>query len=103
MAKPPTTWKNFERYVCRLFGGERRGADYADRDGGKNDCVGVPGFSIECKYGNITYGTLLQAVEQARTSAAVEEIPIGVVKKKGQADRDALVVMNIVDFVEWFG
>ncbi len=96
-------WKQFERRIARLFGGKRRGADYGGRSGGKNDCI-VDGFSIECKLNKApSYGLAVNAALQAEASAVPSEIPIGIVKRKKQLDKDALVVMRLETFMKWFG
>ena len=95
-------WKQFERRIARLFGGERRGADYGGAQGGKNDCI-VPGWSIECKlYGRPSYQVMLDAARQAEKAAEDSEIPIAVVKRNGDHDKNALVIMRLDTFVEWF-
>lgn len=96
------SWKKWERWVCRQFGGQRRGPDYRDAQGGKNDCS-VPGWSIECKYGaRMTYQVMLDACRQAEKAAERFDIPVAVVKRKGDANKDGLVVMRAETFLEWF-
>jgi len=100
------SWKAFERRIAKLFGGERRGADYADRLGGKNDII-VAGFSIECKLlKRPTYQQMFDACIQAENSAeSIIDIPIAIVKKnkQGLKDKDALVVMRLETFLGFFG
>jgi len=100
-------WKAFERRICPLFGGQRRGADYADQLGGKNDCIKTPGFSIELKLlKRPTYQQIFDACIQAENnSESVIDIPIAIVKKnrQGLKDKDALVVMRLGTFLDFFG
>ena len=51
--KPSTTWKSVELKIARYLGGERRGADFVERDGsstGKDDVTGLPGWAVEIKH-----------------------------------------------------
>ena len=101
------SWKAFERRICKLFGGQRRGADYGDSRGGKNDCVSVAGFSIELKLlKRPTYQQMFDACVQAENNSEnIIDIPIAVVKKnlQGLKDKDALVVMRLGTFLDFFG
>jgi len=95
-------WKRTERDICRLFGGERRGADYADQDGGKNDCINEF-WSIEVKrWKRPIYSAMYQDVLNAEARASAGQIPIGVFLKKGQNTKDGLVSMRLETFLEWF-
>ena len=101
------SWKALERRICPMFGGKRRGADYGDRLGGKNDCVDTPGFSIELKLlKRPTYQQMYDACVQAESSTeSIVDIPIAIVKKnkQGLKDKDALVVMRLETFLDFFG
>ena len=100
------SWKAWERRVAKLFGGQRRGADYGDSRGGKNDII-VAGFSIEVKLlKRPTYQQMFDACVQAESSAEnIIDIPIAIVKKnkQGLKDKDALVVMRLETFLGFFG
>lgn len=98
------TWKARERRVCRLFGGERRGADYADQDGGKNDCIGTKGWSIEIKnMARPSFAIICEDVRKAEARGNEFDIPIGIMFKKGMRDKDGIVSMRLETFLEWFG
>lgn len=104
---PDRSWKAWERRVAKLFGGQRRGADYkAKEGGGKNDII-LEGWSIECKlYARPSFGVMMEAVRQAEANVDDPyDIPIGVIKKKGRGipDKDALVIMRLETFLEFFG
>ena len=103
---PDKSWKAWERRVAKMFGGQRRGADYGDSRGGKNDII-VKGFSIECKLlKRPTYQQMYDACIQAESSAEeVIDIPIAIVKKnrQGLKDEDALVIMRLKTFRDFFG
>ena len=96
-------WKAFERRVAEVFGGKRRGAYTGDGAHGKSDVI-APGWGIECKlYTNPDYDTLLAAARQAERNRENEsEIPVGVIKRKGGKDSNALVVMRLEVFAEFF-
>ena len=99
---PPNTWKAFERFVSKYLGGTRRGADFGDATGGKNDII-HEWLSPECKYGaRITYGLIQQALRQAERAATKEQLPIAIVKKKGDSNEEAVVCINIKWFRDWF-
>ena len=98
-------WKKWERYVCKLFGGRRRGADFrSNTGGGKNDCI-KPGWSIECKYHKqLGYATILSACNQSEQAREhVLDIPIAVVKRPGDRNKNALVCMRLETFMKYFG
>ena len=105
MTKPSASWKIFEGKICRLFRGKRRGADYSDGQFGKNDCVNTPGWSIEIKYlARPSWGVILENSKNAVARAKTGEIPIGIVRKKGEGSvmENTLVTMPLKDFLEWF-
>jgi len=103
MSKPPTTWKSWERRVAKMFGGVRRGADYGGYSGGKNDVI-LAGYSIEVKLlSNPHWGDLVGAVAQAQKAKEHDDdIPLVVIRKKGDKDTSALVIMAVSDFVSNF-
>ena len=97
------SWKAFERRIAKRFGGERRGADYRSKDGGKNDII-IEGWSIECKLlSRPSFGQMSTAFDQAVDASEPGDIPIAIIKKKFDADANALVVMKLDEFMEWFG
>jgi hypothetical protein len=98
-------WKAWERTVAAVFGGKRRGA-YTGSGGnnsGKTDII-VPGWAIECKLlGRPGFQDLLDASRQAESNReCATDIPVAVVKRKGDPVGDALVVMRLEEFREWF-
>ena len=102
--KPPASWKNFERRICRMFGGDRRGAYVSDGKCGKNDCVDTEGFSIELKLlKRPTYQQMYDACMQAEKNKEKDtDIPIAIVKKNGVRDKNALVIMRLEQFRDFF-
>ena len=99
---PTNTWKAFERFVSKYLGGTRRGADFRSATGGKNDVI-HEWLSIECKYNaRPSWSLIRQALRQAIGAATEEQLPIAVIKKRGEADEDAVVCVPIKFFKEWF-
>lgn len=96
---PDKAWKAFERRLAARFGGRRRGPDTAD---GKSDIV-VEGWAPEAKLlARPGYADLLNAARQAERNALNGEIPVAIIKRKGDLDNNALVVMRLETFSEWF-
>jgi hypothetical protein len=107
-------WKQFERRIAKLFGCKRRGPLFRTEHGGTDDLT-HDFWAVECKLLSVpTFGAMLEACRQAEASARVhvpgplvgetsirERQPIAIVKKKGAADEDALVVMRLAAFKAW--
>lgn len=99
MTRPTTTWKNFERRVATLLGGQRIPAS------GNGDIKGDvlhPHFLIECKYGKQVPSTLTgwmdEAVRDRDTEKAftgIEKPPLLVVQRPRG---DAYAIMRLDDF-----
>ena len=102
---PTKSWKSFELRIAKLFGGKRRGAYTSDGTGGKSDVI-APGFSIECKLlKRPTYQQMYDACKQAeRNAESALDTPIAIVKKnrQGLKDLDALVVMRLETFRDFY-
>lgn len=100
MAK--STWKSWELRLCRLFGGERRGADYGNRMGGKNDCKCTPNFSIETKKWKTPppFRVVVEDVRKAEERKEQEtDYGIAVFSLVGQKDLDAIVCIRLEEFL----
>ena len=93
-------WKAVERRLCKIFGGKRRGADYADARGGKNDCIECKGWSIEIK--NMLRPQFKLIEEDVRKAEERKEcpddIPIAIMKRKRSRDADAIVCIRLEVF-----
>ncbi len=103
---PDKAWKQFERRIAPLFGGVRRGPVYRkEGGGGTNDIKGLEGkWSIECKkYRRPGFQTIVDAVKQAEAAAGPGEIPIAILGRHREKDKDATVAMRLETFLEWFG
>ena len=100
---PDMAWKAWERRVAKIFGGRRRGADTRTEGKGKTDVI-ADGWSIEAKLlSRPCYQDLLNASIQAeRNSENNSDIPVAIVKRKGDLDKNALVVIRLERFEEFF-
>jgi len=100
---PEPAWKDFERRIARVFGGKRRGAGTSTEGKGKTD-VFAPGWAIECKLlSRPAFADLLNAARQAEANAdSPTDIPVAILKRKGDRDANALVVIRLERFEEFF-
>jgi len=96
-------WKAWERTVAAIFGGKRRGAYTGSNGHGKSDVI-MPGWGIECKLlSNPDYQAMLEAARQAEKNRDHPgDIPIAVIKRKGGRTENALVIMRMETFREFF-
>ena len=107
MSKPPATWKMWERLISAVFGLKRRGADYGDKSGGKNDAVQQDGresewWSLEIKHGKrISFQLLLDACRQAEAAASGFQEPIVVAHRERDGLDDCLVVQRLATFRDY--
>lgn len=95
-------WKDFERWVAKELGGQRRGAHTGSgtKGSGKSDVI-LPGFSIECKkLKEVSRADVMAALEQANFAKEGRlEIPVAFLARKGSPYRSATAVMNLEDYV----
>lgn len=97
---PDAAWKAFERWVAEQMEGMRRGADYGDSRGGKNDII-VKHFSVECKkLKQPAWGSMCDAAQQAIDAKEPGDIAVAVVAKKHSPFNNCLVVMTWEEFLE---
>lgn len=90
MAHPPSTWKKVELQIAKYLGGQRRGADFNERDVkhmGKDDIINIPGWSIEVKHDkDASYGLACSALDQVDKVYGVvhnETLPVAIIHKGG--------------------
>jgi len=106
---PDRSWKAFERRLASWFpgacrrGAYTRGAYTGSRSNGKSDLI-CPGWSVEAKLlSRPCFQDLLDAAHQAEQNREQPgDIPVACVKRKGDRDTDALVVMRLETFKEFF-
>jgi hypothetical protein len=94
------TWKAAERKVAARIGGARL----------SNHALGLrtpdcesDWLSVEVKHRKALPSWLLDALGQARTNATPGKLAVAVLHQAGARYDDALVVVRLSDFVEWFG
>lgn len=95
---PNSYWKNIERRIARLFGTERIGT----REGGP-----APDFENSWVVGEVVCHLIpewiLEELAQAEgRKTDREKLKLLVIHEKGQALDEALVVMRLGQFREWF-
>ena len=94
------TWKQAEREVAARIGGVRT-ANYAL--GLRTPDCESDWLSVELKHRKTLPGWLLDALDQAETNASAGTLAVAVLHQAGQRYDDALVVLRLSDFVDWFG
>lgn len=97
-------WKAYERRLAAMFGGTRRGADFGSIKGGKNDLI-CPGWSIECKlWSKPRWAAIVEDVKKAENRRdQPSDIPLAIMKRKGDDDKDSIVAMRLETFLDHFG
>ena len=106
-------WKAFEARIAARFGLRRRGAATSRRGDGLSDACredgsDSPHWAIECKLlGRPSFQQLLDAARQAEAAAegvrTGHPTPLAIVKRKNDHDANALVVMRLEPWLEWYG
>ena len=96
---PDENWKKFERWVCKLFGGTR---DWENPE----ECKDTGMWAPEAKYRKTLpkwlVGTDDSMMEQAERQAKDDQLPLVVLTTKGQPRMQALVIIRLQDFVDWY-
>ena len=96
-------WKQFERRIAKALGGQRRGPDVSDAEGGKTDVI-HDAWGVECKLlARAGHGDILEACRQAERNSKGSQMPIAIVKRKRDRDEDSLVAMRLGTWLEWYG
>jgi hypothetical protein len=101
---PDRSWKAWERRLASWFpNASRRGAYTGSRSNGKSDLI-CAGWSVEAKLlSRPSFQVLLDACYQAEENQDHPgDIPVAVIKRKGDRDTDALVIMRLETFKEYF-
>jgi hypothetical protein len=97
----PATWKAVERQIARRLGGQR--VPITGRARGSAPDIAHPWLSVEVKSRRKLPQWLLDALDQARAAANDQQLPIAILHKNGQRFSDAIVMMRLADFEDWFG
>ena len=88
-------WKQFERWVCKIFGGER---DWEHAE----ECRGTGPWAPEAKYRKNIPNWLHEMITQAENQARDNQLPIVVLTEHGMPRREALAIMRVGNFLDWF-
>ena len=94
-------WKAWERTLARLLGGRR--VPITGRARGDVPDISHPWLAIEAKVRREIPFWLEDALRQAEASAGPTQPPIAVIHKHRTAHGQALVVLRLRDWLDWFG
>ena len=90
-----TAWKVFERFICRLFGGER------DRSV-PEECKNTRMWSPEAKRRKRITNWLEEMMLQAESQARDDQIPLVVLTEHRRERMQSLVIMRLQDVYDWW-
>ena len=88
-------WKQWERFVCRIFGGER----WWDVP---EECKGTGIFAPEAKYRKKIPAWLEGMMQQAENQARDDQLPLVALTEHHRNRLDALVIIRLGDFLDWY-
>lgn len=101
-------WKRDESEIARLLGGER--VPVTGRQRGYRPDVDHPWLAVEVKSFMSLPQRVADAMDQAEKAAAYakrreqrDKLPVAVIHAKRSHRGNALVVMRLDDFLDWFG
>lgn len=94
-------WKSTERKIAELIGGTR--VPVTGRQRGDAPDIRHRWLSPEVKSYAVRPPSIHDALAQARASARNGQLPIAIFHRRGDAYRDAVVLLSLGDFLEWFG
>jgi hypothetical protein len=92
-------WKNTERRIGALLGGER--VPVTGRQRGSAPDVAHPMLAIEVKHRAVLPSWIRDAMQQAKASARGQQLPIVVLHQSGDPFLHAWVVLELSDFSTW--
>lgn len=90
-----TAWKSFERWLCRVFGGQR---DWSNPE----ECLGTGTFYPEAKYRKKIPNWLENMMVQAERQSNDNQLPLVALTEHHRNRRDALVIIRLGDFLDWY-
>ncbi len=93
-------WKATERRIAALLGGRR--VPVSGRGRGDQPDIAHPWLSLEVKDRATLPNWLLDALDQAEASATPAQLPVAVLHRAGDRHDQALLVLRLSDFVDWF-
>lgn len=96
-----STWKNTERQIASILGGER--VPVTGRQRGSAPDIAHDWLSLEVKHRKSLPEWLHDAMRQAVASDRGNQLPMVVLHQKQQLYGDSYAVVRLKDFVDWFG
>ena len=94
-----TTWKDCERRIAQILGGER--VPVTGRQRGDAPDISHPWLSLEVKHRKALPGWLLDAMRQAQASKRDGQLPAVILHGEGMDYRTSMVLVRLDDFVDW--
>lgn len=100
---PPSRrrWKESERQLAQRVGGRR--VPVSGRARGDVPDIDHPWLSIEAKSWGAMPERVVSALRQAEAAATDGRLPVALIHGNGERYDQALVVMRLGDFMDWFG
>lgn len=92
------TWKQVEREIAQRLGAHRVGCTGKATPDAETDWL-----AVEVKHRARYPEWFTSAMEQAEANAKDGQLPIVVAHQKYQAYDQAIVMMRLADFQQWFG
>jgi len=93
-----STWKNVERQIAKILGGER--VPITGRQRGSAPDIALPEFGIEVKHRKRLPGWIADAVDQAVACTPQGGKPVVILHEAGQRYADSYVILKLTDFQE---
>ncbi len=92
---PDQSWKQFERFVCKLFGGTRHWEV-------PEECKGTGLFAPEAKYRKKIPDWLEKMIIQAEDQARDDQLGLVVLTEHHRPRMQSLVIIRLQDFYDFF-
>lgn len=96
-----STWKEVERQIARLLGGER--VPVTGRQRGSAPDIKHPWLSLEVKHRKTLPSWLQDAMCQAQASRTGDQLPAVILHGHRMEYRHSMVVLRLDDFLQWYG
>ena len=94
-------WKRNEREIAKYIGHAER-VPITGRQRGDRPDIEHYWLSIEAKLRESLPAWIHDAMRQAEAAARPRQLPVTILRQKGTNVRDALVVIRLEEFREWF-
>ena len=91
-----TAWKDNERMIAKYIGGER--VPVSGRARGDQPDIKHPWMSIEVKLRMRIPSWIKNGIDQAEKSKVGHQMPVLIIREKGQRVDDALICVRLKDF-----